>query len=421
MNTVLQILSVTYSAARHPGAAKPAFSKWANDLIADSLKNTDLCEPVRPSLARDERVSIAQRALVSLGLLSPRGNRDSKGEPDGKLGERTLEAIYDFRTLAGSGETFEGLTQKDIDCMIELLVKGPEQMPVEPSAGFVDSETAFLTLSDAVPPKTTGEKLEELRLSAPIPYLLARDERVAFIQQQLIDQGFLSLQGNQDASGAPDGKAGNRTFEGIIKLRQANGIEDITKQITQRDVDLLAGRVSVADTAAPETEAAPVAADTVEPPEIGDKLPVSAVPEMIAPAEENVLEEEIARYVKAADRAVRYVEMPSLVLSAVSGAFVIDTSRPVGERSVMLMAKETYLADYYRNSGDLQKALNTYAKISRMFTRPSRGKITNIGEYPGREVERLAEMYINNAYLQYAKIVQSINEADSQKDPSGNA
>ncbi len=85
------------------------------------------------------------------------------------------------------------------------------------------------------------------------------------------------------------------------------------------------------------------------------------------------------------------------------------------------MAKETYLADYYMSSGDLHNALNRYLKICRMFTRPSRDRLVNIGEFPSREVEKLAEKYVFNANLRSRQIIEIMNESAKQQDPAGDA
>lgn len=373
--------------------------------IKAALKAEDFSSPADLSLSASDRIVSVQEALISLGLLSIEGNRNSKGEPDGKPGIRTFSAVKELRLIAGSTETFEGITENDVGCILEIL-----------SYGRAETPAASEVPAPAVPPVGVSEKIQGLSIAAPLGFSLARNEEVAVVQEALIDQGYLELRGNQDANGKPDGKAGNRTFEGIFRLRADNGINDPEKLIKQSDIDLLLGKKDNADVAS--------AVEAPSPPDAKEaQLPADNAVEdrKNVRLQENPLEQEISGYVMDADKALRYIDSPSLVLSTVSGKFVIDPSRPLGERSVILMARETYLADYYLNTGDLQKALNVYAKISRMFTRPSRGRIVNIGDLPGREVEMLAERYLRNAYSQSVKIVQTINEAYSQKDISDDA
>lgn len=411
-------------------AAKPSrgngtrFENWGTDEIKEALGASDFSMPAPRSLAPCPKVAVAQRALITLGLLSIEGNRDSKGEPDGKLGARTLSAVKDLRMMTGSDEAFEGFTENDISCLIEMLepAKTEDLVPMpsqviavrpDPLPGLDIEEAAVR--SDGIMP------VEDIQLTEPLGFSLVRNEKVAAVQEALIEQGYLELRGNLGPDGKADGKAGNLTLDGIIKLRQANGIEDTSKQITQTDVDLLAGRAETVAGTVPEEDVIPAEAAVETDVEQNGMPEVGAIDEVAPMAEENPIEEEIDGYVKAADRAVRYMEARSLILSTVSEAFVIDPSRPQGERAAILMAKETYLADYYMNSGDLHNALNRYMKICRMFTRPSRDRIVNIGEFPSREVEKLAEKYVFNANLRSRQIIEIMNESAKQQDPAGDA
>jgi peptidoglycan hydrolase-like protein with peptidoglycan-binding domain len=422
VNSVLFYMSSTAAKPSRGGGLR--FENWETEEIKKALETSDFSMTAPRSLAPCPKVAVAQRAFISLGLLSIEGNMNSKGEPDGKLGPRTLSAVKDLRKITASGETFEGLTENDISCLIEMLepdkTEDPAPMPLlETTVG--PDPLLNLGIEEPAVPLDEIKSVENIQLTESLGFSLVRNEIVAAIQQELIARGLLSLRGNQDASGAPDGKAGNRTFEGILKLRQANGIEDVTKQITQMDVDLLAGRAGAAAGAISEKDAVPGETVVEIVVEENEKTAANAIAEVVPVAKETPLEEEINGYVKAADRAVRYMEAGSLILSTVSEAFIIDRSRPQGERAAILMAKETYLADYFMDSGDLHNALNRYMKICRMFTRPSRDRIVNIGEFPSREVEKLAEKYVYNAHSRSRQIITVMNDSAEQQDPAGDA
>lgn len=72
---------------------------------------------------------------------------------------------------------------------------------------------------------------------------LARDARVAVVQEALIALGFLSLKGNTSDGRTTDGKFGSRTYEALLAFRSAAGMQNTSSDILLNDIIALADRL----------------------------------------------------------------------------------------------------------------------------------------------------------------------------------
>ena len=269
--------------------------------------------------------------------------------------------------------------------------------------------------------------LQSLDLSSPINFSLARNENVAVIQRALITLKFLAVQGNRDSKGGPDGKLGTRTISAIIKMRQTAGDDNMSQEVTKKDIDSIIKKLL--GTAGAKVETIPeekkktdveqlpkapknlttkiVTADKspekpvpVAPKIIPDIAPKPVQPVMRQPHE--VLSDRIIKSVNDADRVVKDSETPVFAVNAIYGKFKAK-GRNQAERAVMRMARKTYEASYHRSTGDLDKTLACYSQIYRLYTSRS-GEMVNLGEEKDPQVSSMAKYYINNARIMAAEI-----------------
>ena len=302
----------------------------------------------------------------------------------------------------------------------------------KPIASAVMKDSAASAKFENWPSDKILASLQGADLSSPIKHSLASDNRVAVIQRALIYLGFLSAQGNRDSKGGPDGKFGNRTLLALQKMREKAGSSDTSKEITKNDIasirELMGDKPaeSVAATSAPLPAPVPVAPISIpvpvivaEPSQVSAAMPRTSVAkaartEKKAASEqaEASLAQRIIGASKKADCSIDRSQPHGFVLNAINSAFCIDRNDKQSEKSVMIMAKETFTADYLAGVNDPAGALRHYENILKFFKVRSKDEMTNLGNDADRITLDLARYYVDNAEIRSAEIRFELSSAN---------
>ncbi|MFA5105144.1 MAG: hypothetical protein WC527_08220 [Candidatus Margulisiibacteriota bacterium] len=274
--------------------------------------------------------------------------------------------------------------------------------------------------------------LLESDVSFPVKFSLTRNEYVAVIQRALISLGFLTIQGNRDSKGGPDGKFGTRTISAVLNMRKRIGDKNMSQEVTKNDINNIVELLDAGNTK--ENPKEKKKTDIEHLPKspknldtrliIAGKSPdkpievVAAKPAAVVKQPEPSLSQKILDKSKKADYSIDHSLPKAFALSAINSAFSTSKNSERSDKAVMMMAKETFTANYLMGTNDLAGALGRYEKILRFYKGRTPGEIVNLGGEADPKTLDLAKYYVDNAEIRSAEIRFSLSRGNPEIYPS---